>query len=229
MSVVSLEGKFLNRSLRGTLDYLLKLNRSTNVELSIFRLLKPSPELLWRNSWLDFAHGERPFRRGSLQASRATSGRVNSFHDDGESSPLIITTLEILLLQDTPWTISRVAKHAISESRAATLKYLASRRRMARIVGAPTAGVTSNEIEGMKSFVTSFHSLLLLSSRLRFCVVHYSAGKERSILFRRHASWLSLFRSRRFTFILIKLHNNIPLISYFIQNLQFAFLRGIHD
>lgn len=46
-------------------------------ELSIFQLLKPSPKLLWRNSWLDFAHEERPFRRESLQASRATSGRVN--------------------------------------------------------------------------------------------------------------------------------------------------------
>lgn len=154
--------------IRGTLDYLLKLNRSTNVGLSIFRLLKLSPESLWRNSWLDFAHGVRPFRRESLQALQATSGRVNPCHDDGESSPLIITTLEILLLQDTPWTISRVAKHAISESRAATLKYLASRRRMVRVSGAPAAGVTSDEIEGMKSFVTSFHSLLLLSSCLRF-------------------------------------------------------------
>lgn len=164
----SLKGKFFNWSIRGTLDYLLELNRSTDVaNCQSFNSWSPprnySGEIV--GSILPMKRdplGENPFRPRGRHL-----GVWTSCYDNGESAPLIITTLEILLLQDTPWTISRVAKHAISESRAATLKYLASRRRMVRIAGAPAAGVTSNEIEGMKSFVTSFHLLLLLSNRRR--------------------------------------------------------------
>jgi len=99
------------------LDYLLELNRSRPaVQRRIVNL--STRTLPWSRSGeivSSILPMERPLRE-SLQASRATFGRVSSCRDR-ESAPLIITTLEILWLEDTPWTISRVAKHAISKAR----------------------------------------------------------------------------------------------------------------
>lgn len=125
-----LKGKLFNWSIRGTLDYLLELNRSTDVA----NCQSWSPPRNYSGEIVgSILPMERdPLRENPFRARGRHLGVWTSCYDDGESAPLIITTLEILLLQDTPWTISRVAKHAISESRAATLKYLASRRRMVR-------------------------------------------------------------------------------------------------
>jgi len=91
-----------NTVVRGMLGYLLELNRSRPaVQRRIVNL--STRTLPWSRSGeivSSILPMERPLRE-SLQASRATFGRVSSCRDR-ESAPLIITTLEILWARRHP-------------------------------------------------------------------------------------------------------------------------------